>query len=469
MISFKEFIKDHELNEELLTENRIEFTKQRFTEKGINHSHDEYGEHKDTGAIVDHFAEHGDPTKKKLYTGWIADKYHAGDFRQEDHARIHDALSNFDKYKAKLHEKDIGKYPDLNSVEDAVQPHVGTAASKKEEIRQIKDDGSEVLHDDDDVSVRKIKTHEAAKFYGANTKWCTAGDSSALFDNYNKQGPLYVVNTKADNKKYQMHFESSQFMNDLDKPIDMNKFVGDHPAIKGIPEFQGKHFATTSPDQIDHMVNNAHQHDPDAAAHNKVLNQVAKESSNKDHLRKLADVKAPGDFSNGKSIMIYKHGLLQNKHSPIDVLHKITDEGHETDYSMYDHPNANKDLRAKLYARGKVADSIILNQKKTEPEIVKSVFDKTKSREMTNAAILHPNAPREIHDKLMEHPTWHAALAKSPSTPKEHLATLAKSKYDFVRANVAGNPNTPKEHVEALKDDIDPSVQEAAIKNKKAK
>ena len=51
-----------------------------------------------------------------------------------------------------------------------------------------------------------------------NTQWCTAADGNNQFNYYNSQGPLYININKADNEKYQFHFESDQFMDETDTP-----------------------------------------------------------------------------------------------------------------------------------------------------------------------------------------------------------------------------------------------------------
>lgn len=226
-----------ELQEQALLESRIDFIKKQFDGK-INTDHDSYATHKDTSNIVDHFAEHGDPTKKKLYTQWIVGQYQKGQTKQEDTDRIHSTLSNFDKYKSKLPEKDINKYNSLADVDDAVKPHIGTASTKAEQRANEEHAGQELKFEDPHIKIYHLKTKEASQhLYGGGTaagktNWCTAAKSeNCMFDHYAKDGKLHVVHDKESGKVYQYHVNSSSFMDAEDNPIDSKEFKKIAPSL----------------------------------------------------------------------------------------------------------------------------------------------------------------------------------------------------------------------------------------------
>jgi hypothetical protein len=228
MLSFKQFI----ILEQELLENRIETLKTRVFKDGFDTSHDTQAQHTDTSDIVDHFANNADPTKKKIHTQWILNQYKAGKIRQEDHPRIKEALSNFETHKGKLspEQRDINQYKSLSDVEDAVEPHLGTTTtSKRQEKKVIKSEGSDLVHNDEErgVTVHHIKTEQAACSYGAGTKWCTAGKTDNMFNHYNKNGPMFVI--QHGGRKYQFHNASNQFMDEKDNPV---KFKDLHPDIQ---------------------------------------------------------------------------------------------------------------------------------------------------------------------------------------------------------------------------------------------
>lgn len=180
----------------------------------MDSSHDALATHRDSNDIIDHFASKADPTSNKSYTQWIVNRYKQKDIRQEDHPRIKTALANFDKYKSKLIKKDINQYKSVSEIEDAVEPYLDKVVSKKEEKRQQKIEGADLIHNGPNITVHQLKTKKAACQYGRGTKWCTAARKNNMFDEYNKQGPLYVVTNKNTGKKHQFHFETDQFTNE---------------------------------------------------------------------------------------------------------------------------------------------------------------------------------------------------------------------------------------------------------------
>lgn len=249
MESLNEFIITNNLQSTpnfMLSENRIAYLKKNSPTYDTDH---EYGEHlKDAGEIIDHFANNADPSKKKTNTQWIMKQYANKNIRQEDHPRIKSALEGFEKYKPKLDEKDIGKYKSVSELEDAVEPHLGTAATKAEDVRNIKHEGAEKKYEDDNISVHHIKTKEAAQYYGKGTKWCTAADSdNNMFHHYADN--LHVImdkknrDEKGNQRKYQFHAASNQFMNEKDDPINKEEFnsikpsfhkaITEHPSMVG--------------------------------------------------------------------------------------------------------------------------------------------------------------------------------------------------------------------------------------------
>ena len=64
----------------LLVEDRMDFLKEK--NPVIDTSHDALAQHHDSADIINHIAEHGDPTKKKIYTQWTLDQYKKKNIRQ---------------------------------------------------------------------------------------------------------------------------------------------------------------------------------------------------------------------------------------------------------------------------------------------------------------------------------------------------------------------------------------------------
>ncbi len=128
------------LSEDILMEDRIDYLKANIGP--ISTSHDPMATHTSTPDIIDHFAEHADPTRNKVHTQYILGLYKRGIIRQSDAPRVHQALSNFDRYKTLLpqEERSLGArfYPTLQHIEDKISPFIGSAVTKKEKVDQIK-------------------------------------------------------------------------------------------------------------------------------------------------------------------------------------------------------------------------------------------------------------------------------------------------------------------------------------------
>jgi hypothetical protein len=102
-----------------------------------------------------------------------------------------------------------------------------TKQKRKIELqKKIKDEGEddkEVIFETDKVIIYKPTTENGARYYGRNTTWCTAATENSMFNYYNRQGPLYIIQSKSDIKdKYQLHIESNQFMNNKDAPVSVS-------------------------------------------------------------------------------------------------------------------------------------------------------------------------------------------------------------------------------------------------------
>lgn len=225
-----------DLNEEMLTENRIQFLKD--TTKELDTSHDTTAEHRDTPSIIQHLADNADPTKNKAHTQYAVGLYKAKAIRQEDAPRLKAALENFDKYKGKLNPEDkqltVKKYPTISSIEDKIEPHLGTMTSKKEAERTLDQPGHRLVYDDKDISVYHLTDKDASKALygggyqrgGTGTTWCTAARSDDnRFDHYHAQGPFHVIHDKKTGEVYQMHPESNQFKDKKDNEITPTQFA----------------------------------------------------------------------------------------------------------------------------------------------------------------------------------------------------------------------------------------------------
>ena len=179
----------------------------------------------------------------------------------EDLYKMSDILTKFERIKIHLPEdqRDVNKLtPEsltdiiVNLPEDIKQRlNKNVAKSETKELR--KDNkyahaGGEIIFTGDKYTVVKIEgagetQREAASWYGGyfdymngESHWCTSPPTSSYFDHYIRKGNLYVILANDDQGKvgaktglpqerYQFHFQESQFMDRMDKQINLLEFL----------------------------------------------------------------------------------------------------------------------------------------------------------------------------------------------------------------------------------------------------
>ncbi len=160
-----------------------------------------------------------DPTSGK-YLVFLANMYANQQFKLKDVDRIKSALLIFDKVKSKLTNGDIMTYHNISDVFSAVEPFRSSSVktlSNKEQKRYLKTEGADFIINTPDFKVIQPLTKEAACLYGAGTKWCTSASQDNKFAAYNANGAIYII--IAGKRKYQMHYFSDRFTNELDKDV----------------------------------------------------------------------------------------------------------------------------------------------------------------------------------------------------------------------------------------------------------
>jgi len=172
-----------------------------------------------------------DPQGQK-HLQWIVKLYANGDFKLEDLERVETALIQFTEKKRGLEKKDIGQYKKLSELEQAVEDQE-EVKSNRQKKQEIKADGAKVLFKSAKYLIIDLYTEAAAKFYGKNTKWCTASDKNNMFNTYIDYSPLYVIVDRSSNRKYQYQWdhEDPQFMDENDDDVDIDKLIRKYPAI----------------------------------------------------------------------------------------------------------------------------------------------------------------------------------------------------------------------------------------------
>lgn len=176
---------------------------------------------------------------------WVIDSYLDGCL---DYADIHTTL------KATINDYTLlrKKYavPELNALCGLRGP------GKKEGILDLLDSmpeeialvlagpqGAELVYEGETIKVYQPTTVEGACYYGRGTKWCTSATlSENLFEEYDDQGPLYIIQPikpRHTGEKYQLHFESEQYMDENDEEVELIQLFKWYPELVKVPDFYG--------------------------------------------------------------------------------------------------------------------------------------------------------------------------------------------------------------------------------------
>ena len=186
-----------------------------------------------------------DARKDKLgtYGKWLLSLFNSGKLTNEGH--VNDLLKRFESVKNNLKQRDIMRYKSLEEVDDMLNNEDSYKdLSKRQELRQVQKavhktdvnkEASKVF-EDSKWEVWVPHTYNASCKLGRGTTWCTASTESDYYYNRYKQqygGEYYIlINKQNPEEKYQFHFESNQFMDADDNPVDVGHIIGDDEKLK---------------------------------------------------------------------------------------------------------------------------------------------------------------------------------------------------------------------------------------------
>jgi len=180
--------------------------------------------------------EKSDPTQNKEYAQALAKIYGQGQTKFEDMgSTLSDYLIKFDKLKRKKvipsPRNDFMRYTNIGDFLSVVDeyPDVDESPEAKGKSHEI--------YKDSVLRVIQPINKEAACYYGRGTRWCTAANTNNMFDTYAGKGELFILIPQKPaykDEKYQLHFETRQFMNEKDHPVPMIDLVKRFPQLKQI-------------------------------------------------------------------------------------------------------------------------------------------------------------------------------------------------------------------------------------------
>lgn len=170
-------------------------------------------------------------------------------FLTEDFNKVYEDLQKYHKYK-KLFKKasedmnnpETAKLADINKINGFDDLYdklkiIGYYIQEQEDSEQLvkAEKEADKIYTSENYMVIVPKTQEASCAYGRDTRWCTASTGSRnYFDQYNRQGPLYIIINRKTQEKFQFHFESHQFMNADDSYINITDFFRDNSELQSL-------------------------------------------------------------------------------------------------------------------------------------------------------------------------------------------------------------------------------------------
>ena len=130
-------------------------------------------------------------------------------------------LEKFFHYQKFMGEKDLFKIKDFGHLQAIVDRATSDIEAHQEKQQYMDvEEGTEVFRDDERWFIAAIHNKGASCSLGKGTDWCTAAPGLDYFAQYYKpEDPLFFFKDKVSDKRYQVHFGSSQFMDEQDEHV----------------------------------------------------------------------------------------------------------------------------------------------------------------------------------------------------------------------------------------------------------
>jgi hypothetical protein len=212
------------------------FNKKNFIEHWKNEGFPYKNEIGDNAENIVSWVKKYDPSVKSKYTKWIIQRYSDSNINKMEDipSRIFSALK---KYQYLTNKKILNEeHKDINTIkniEDVIDQYkIDSFSSKRgEEKELLENNEAKNIFNDDEYKVTIPLTINASKFYGRNTRWCTAAEDNNMFHSYADEDPLFIILHKKSNSRWQFHFNSLSFMDEKDNSIELKEFFTAHPKM----------------------------------------------------------------------------------------------------------------------------------------------------------------------------------------------------------------------------------------------
>jgi hypothetical protein len=168
------------------------------------------------------------------YSKLLLSFYQKGTLQIEDLVKAKEYLGYVYQHRISL---DINSLRSLADLYKVVQKYIiEDTLDFKEIINALTIDVDyKLLHEGEDWSFYQPLTEKGASYLGFGTEWCTTWGKHCLnkkhrdrdnyFQTHHNKGPLFIIMNKINPiDKYQFHFESNQYMDKMDRRINLSEF-----------------------------------------------------------------------------------------------------------------------------------------------------------------------------------------------------------------------------------------------------
>ena len=163
----------------------------------------------------------------------IVEPTYLPEVKPEDTYKIKPLLKQYEMLKGKI-KKPITAfktvpdlYAEIEKFNNQGVPQDKKALERYYVFKDCEEKGLKKIYEDKSWLIGIPETFESSKPFGNFTNWCTTSSNGTYYDRYLKEygGQYYILLNKDTGELFQFHFESDQFMDERDNPIDMYNFT----------------------------------------------------------------------------------------------------------------------------------------------------------------------------------------------------------------------------------------------------
>lgn len=325
-----------------------------------------------------------DKTTTKKFLPWLVSQHKKGNVTPHDPS-ITQTIEGFEKYKNKHGVKDHSglSYQDLKS---AVEPHIGSASTKKEQTQKENDEG---VLEIPSTKIYHIKTKKAAQnIYGGghelggnHTNWCVSarGDEN-MFGHY---GDLYTIHVPDDPKSPYAYHPFEDHVTDRHNDPDDKNSMHEMPSNEAVKINPALHDSIS---RIKNLTNN------DANVYKANKEKVQDDTTSS---KELSDIYHYAHKNNYTTLINH---ITEHPNTSADILHHaattLPDEFERTS-NISSHNNLSDHTINKMldHPEESVRFSYITHPNASKETLIKALGDN--SRDVVRSALRHDNLPYE--------------------------------------------------------------------------